>query len=115
MTKTVQERLRTENPSQALQAEAAQHIDLLESQIAALMAAESGADKVKTDDTQLLDAMASNYWDIKCIDVPTGGGDADVDWIVVEHHMGKKGDVVIAQAHSDDPRRALAEAISSSE
>lgn len=66
----------------------------------------------KVSDTELLDALAANYWDLKCIDIPTGGGDADVDWIIVEHHMGKKGDVTIAQAYTDDPRAALRRAIS---
>lgn len=67
----------------------------------------------KNSDTELLDAIAANYWDLKCVDVPTpGGDDADVDWIVVEHHMGKKGDVTIAQAYTDDPRAALRRAIS---
>lgn len=67
----------------------------------------------KDSDTRLLDALAANCWDLKCVNVPTpGGDDADVDWIVVEHHMGKKGDVTIARAYTDDPRAALRRAIS---
>tara|TARA_R110000850_G_scaffold233967_1_gene358827 strand:- start:25725 stop:26108 length:384 start_codon:yes stop_codon:yes gene_type:complete len=84
------------------------HSDLMEYARAAISA--MPARKVSAD-TVRLDAIAANYWDLRCIPVPTGQGDADVDWEIVEHHEGKKGDVVIAQAYGDDPRVAIDRAI----
>lgn len=66
-------------------------------------------------DTQLLDALASNYWDLRCVDVPTGGDDADIDWIVVEHHQGKPSEVEVDRAYRDDPRLAIRRALRTSD
>lgn len=76
-------------------------------------AAECGnlpADRSSTDG-QLLSALAENYWDIRCINLPTGGDDFDIDWIVVEHHMAEPRERTIAQAYCDDPRVAIRRAI----
>lgn len=35
----------------------------------------------------LLSAIENRCWDVRCVDVPTGGGDSDVAWVVIEHHM----------------------------
>ncbi|MGB1390822.1 MAG: hypothetical protein ACPG61_18260 [Paracoccaceae bacterium] len=78
-----------------------------EAQIEARAMQPTPAVGAQDSDTELLNAIANNYWDLKCIDVPTGMGDADIDWIVVEHHMGEKGDVIVAQAYEDDPRQAI--------
>lgn len=66
-------------------------------------------------DTQLLDALASNYWDLRCVDVPTGGDDADIDWVVIEHHQGKPSEVEVDRAYRDDPRIAIRRALRASD
>lgn len=62
-------------------------------------------------DTELLNALASNYWDLRCIAVPTGGDDHDVDWTVIEHHQAKPHERTVAQGYTDDPRVAIRRAI----
>lgn len=66
-------------------------------------------------DTQLLDALASNYWDLRCVDIPTGGDDADIDWIVIEHQQGKPSEVEVDRAYKDDPRLAIRRALRASD
>ncbi len=66
---------------------------------------------VAPSDRELLDVLASNSWDLRCISVPTGGDDHDIDWIIVEHHQAEPCERTIAQAHSDDPRAAIRRAI----
>lgn len=36
---------------------------------------------------QALAALEKECWSLRCIDLPTGGGDADVGWEVISHHM----------------------------
>lgn len=36
-------------------------------------------------DGSLIDHLAANCLDLRCIRVPTGGGDAEVEWVVIEH------------------------------
>lgn len=43
-------------------------------------------EKAKKDGA-LIDAVESACWDVRCEDIPTGQGDADVGWTVIEHHM----------------------------
>jgi hypothetical protein len=62
-------------------------------------------------DAELLDVLASNSWDLRCISVPTGGDDADIDWIIIEHHQAEPQERTIAQAYADDPRAAIRRAI----
>lgn len=62
-------------------------------------------------DSELLDALSAHYWDLRCVNVPIGGDDCDVDWIVVEHHMAEPRERTIAQAYCDDPRVAIRRAI----
>lgn len=66
--------------------------------------------KVATD-TDLLDALASNSWDLRCVSVPTGGDDYDIDWLVIEHHQAHPHERTIAQAYRDDPREAIRRAM----
>jgi hypothetical protein len=40
-------------------------------------------------DKERLDTVEHECWDVRCIDQPTGQGDADVHWIVIGHHMAK--------------------------
>jgi len=57
----------------------------------------------------LLAVMEKECWTLRCVDIPTGGGDADVAWDVVSHHMAKPHDRVIATGNT--PIKALAAAI----
>lgn len=36
-----------------------------------------------------LKIIEQQCWSMKCEDVPTGGGDADVEWQIVSHHQAK--------------------------
>jgi hypothetical protein len=62
-------------------------------------------------DTELLDALRENSWDLRCISVPTGGDDHDIDWTIVEHHQADPQERTIAQAYRDEPRHAIRRAI----
>ena len=68
------------------------------------------ADGEVTEDTRLLDAIFQNSWDLRCFDMPTGSGDADIGWKVIEHTRAH-GEVEIAVAYKDDPREAIREAL----
>lgn len=37
----------------------------------------------------LLNSLESRCCDLRCVNVPTGGGDYDVEWVVVEHYMAE--------------------------
>lgn len=58
------------------------------------------------DDAALLDSVAANYWKLDPIELPTGGGDADVGWRVVEYHMPDI-EREVACVYCDDPRAAI--------
>lgn len=62
-------------------------------------------------DTALLNAIQSEYWDLRCVDLPTGQGDADIGWQIISHHQGKNPERVEAMVYVDDARRAIREAI----
>ncbi|RQR87677.1 MULTISPECIES: hypothetical protein [unclassified Burkholderia] len=58
-------------------------------------------------DTQRLDWLRDETCDLRCIDVPTGGGDSDVRWIVVRHHMDEPHEREIGRSMSEEPRDAI--------
>jgi hypothetical protein len=60
-----------------------------------------------TDDTRRLDALAKNYWDLRCFDM----SDEDIGWRVIEHHMTKPHERTVAEVFRDDPRQAIDAAI----
>jgi hypothetical protein len=62
-------------------------------------------------DTILLDFIASEYLDVSAFTMPTGAGDADVGWKLVQEHEGKKGRVEVACHYRDDLRAAIREAM----
>lgn len=62
---------------------------------------------MRLTDTYMLDAIASNYWKLEPFEMPTGQGDADVGWRVVEFHQQEPRERVIAEVFKDDPRAAL--------
>jgi len=62
-------------------------------------------------DAALLKAMENGCWTLRCMDYPIADtGDADVGWEVIEHHMAKPNERVIAQGNT--PRAALLAALS---
>jgi hypothetical protein len=62
-------------------------------------------------DTILLDFIGSEYLDVSAFAMPTGAGDADVGWKLVQEHEGKKGRVEVACHYRDDLRAAIREAM----
>ena len=69
------------------------------------------APAVDASDTALLDALAAEYLDLRCFDIPAGQGDADVGWRVLQHHMGEPTERVVSEVYKDDPRSAIRAAI----
>lgn len=72
-------------------------------------AAIRAAERERCAGPDLLAVMEKECWTLRCVDIPTGGGDADVAWDVVSHHMAKPHDRVIATGNT--PIKALAAAI----
>lgn len=64
---------------------------------------ESTASKHAEDD--YLSILAGQCWDLRCIDIPTGGDDSDIAWIVIEHHMAKPHERQIG--HGRTPKEAI--------
>jgi len=76
-------------------------------------AADRAADLVEAavaEADELLDMLRDECWDLRCFDIQTGGGDADVGWTVIGHWQAEPREREIAQGWSDDPRVALREA-----
>lgn len=59
-------------------------------------------------EVSLLRVMEQECWTLRCVDIQTGGGDADVGWEVVSHHQAKPHDRVIASGCT--PEEALRKA-----
>jgi hypothetical protein len=55
------------------------------------------------DDTRRLDALAKNSWDLRCFDMSS----EDIGWRVIEHHMAKPHERIVAEVFRDDPRQAI--------
>lgn len=67
-------------------------------------------------DKVLLDALAGNYWDLRCVSSPIADtGDGDVDWMVIGHHMAAPCEREVARAYTDDPRVAIRRAARASD
>ncbi len=71
---------------------------------AALAAQASGEDR---EDSVRLDWLRDTCCDLRSVNVPTGGDDADVIWVVIEHHMAKPNEREIGRSITDDPRGAI--------
>ncbi|WP_329832734.1 hypothetical protein [Stenotrophomonas geniculata] len=56
-------------------------------------------------DGSLIDHLAANCLDLRCIRVPTGGGDAEVEWVVIEHQQAEPQEREIGRA--SNPRKAI--------
>jgi len=62
-------------------------------------------------DTDLLNALRDECWDLRCMSVATGGDDYDVMWKVVGHWMADPVERIVAEGWSDDPRVAIRAAL----
>lgn len=58
-------------------------------------------------EADLFNVLRNNSWDLRCFDIPTGQGDADIGWRVIGHYMTKPYERTIAEIHHDDPIAAL--------
>lgn len=58
---------------------------------------------------EALDAIEKECWSLKCESYPTGGGDADVGWEVISHHMAKPHERIEGQGPT--PLSAIDEAL----
>lgn len=59
------------------------------------------------EDAARLDWLQENSCDLRCIGVPTGGDDYDINWIVIEHHQATPHVREIGRSYTDDPRVAI--------
>ena len=63
-------------------------------------------------DAALLDWLRDGCCDLRCISLPTpGGDDSDVRWTVIEHHMAEPREREIGRSFTDNPRDAIRDAI----
>lgn len=60
---------------------------------------------------KLFDVMRDESWDLRCFDIPTGGGDADIGWRVIGHYEAEPHERVIAEIDRDDPAAAIRAAL----
>jgi hypothetical protein len=61
-------------------------------------------------DTQLIDMLRQESMDLRCFDMPTGAGDADIGWKVIDFYMDQPKEREVAVVYHDDPREALRQA-----
>lgn len=54
-----------------------------------------------------LDWLRENSCDLRCVDMPTGAGDADIHWSVIAHYESKPHEREVGRAYTDDPRAAI--------
>ncbi|UIY58159.1 hypothetical protein [Burkholderia cepacia] len=63
--------------------------------------------RAEVTDIARLNWLRDESCDLRCIDIPTGAGDSEVRWVVVQHHMSKPHEREIGRSHSEDPREAI--------
>lgn len=54
-------------------------------------------------------ALGENDWDLRCVNMPTGGDDYTIEWIVVEHYMAEPIERPIGHGHT--PIEAIEQAL----
>ena len=59
---------------------------------------------------EMLDTIEAECWDVRCYDVPTGGGDCDVRWGIIAHHMAAPQEREVGMG-GDTPREAITSAM----
>lgn len=95
---------------EALKHDIARHVEIAATEATRAEAAEREAG-ANAKDAERLDAIAENYWKLDPFDRPTGGGDADVGWRVIQYHRGDPSERTVAKVYEDDPRSAIDAAI----
>jgi hypothetical protein len=73
------------------------------------LAATEGSDGDEKADSEWLDIIEGECWDLRCLDVATFGGDYEVEWIVIEHHQAAPRQRQIGRG--DSPVTALQDAV----
>ncbi|UEC03930.1 hypothetical protein [Burkholderia vietnamiensis] len=63
--------------------------------------------RAEVTDTDRLNWLRDEACDLRCIDMPTGAGDSEVRWIVVQHHMSKPHEREIGRSTTEEPREAI--------
>jgi len=58
---------------------------------------------------ELVGTMESNNWDLRCVDNPTGGGDYETWWVIIEHYMAKPKEREIGRGET--PLKAFEDAM----
>ena len=69
------------------------------------------ATPTSADADKLLKALRDHGWDLRCFDVPTGGGDCDIGWRVIGHWQAEPRERTIAEVFVDDPAEAIRQAL----
>ena len=54
-------------------------------------------------------ALEENDWDLRCVDIPSGGDDFSIAWQVIEHYMAKPRERIIGRGLT--PIEALEQAL----
>ena len=47
-----------------------------------------------------MDELEYQSCDLRCLNVPTGGDDYDIEWVVIEHHMAEPKEREIGRGSS---------------
>lgn len=63
------------------------------------------------NDTELFNTLIDYSWDLRCLKVPTGGGDFNIQWVIIEHHQREPKGRELGRAYGDDPREAIRDAL----
>lgn len=66
---------------------------------------------MKITDTERLDALQAESWDLRSRDIPTVGDDTDIGWQVIGHYMSKPYERVMGEDFNDNARGAIDDAI----
>jgi hypothetical protein len=80
--------------------------DAAKAAIAALRSLDPSREVLEADKARL-DYLQTESDDLRCFDIPTGGGDADIGWQVIGHFQGAPRERVIAEVWHDDVRAAI--------
>jgi hypothetical protein len=100
--------LRLKRDDQKMSGTERQLWNLYQKKLAALAATE-GSDGDEKADSEWLDIIEGECWDLRCLDVATFGGDYEVEWIVIEHHQAAPRQRQIGRG--DSPVMALQDAV----
>ena len=49
-------------------------------------------------EAEALRFLENECLDLRCVEYPTGAGDADIGWQVVQHRMGKPSEIAVGEA-----------------